>query len=127
MVFISLDECLCLVIEALRVHLEDIRSIHCQWAVHIYRHAGKQMALKHLVQCIDDLLGAPYCKSRDDHLTTTLERPPDHLAQLIISQIRVLVRLIPIGALHDQVIRPIRQDWVADQGQLAPANVPAEP
>ena len=85
------------------------------------------MALDHLVQRIHDLLRPPHSKRRDDHLAPAIKRPPNHLAQLLVCPLGVFVGFIPIGAFHDQDIGRIGQDGVIDQGQVAPADIAAEP
>ena len=51
---------------------KDIRGIDCQRAVDEHRHARHFVARHHLVQVIDQLLGAAHGEGRDDHFAAAL-------------------------------------------------------
>ena len=116
-----------LLVEALRVLPEHLRGVDRQRAVHEDRDARQLSRLHHPVEIVHQLLRPSHRERRDDHLAAPFDRPPHHLAQLLVSQFWLAVRLIPVRALHDQVIRPLRQDRIAQQRQVPPADIPRKP
>ena len=115
------------VIETFQMTLEDIGRIDCQRTIHIHGHARNAIFEHHLIQVIDQFLRASNSKGGHDHFSAAFYCLLHHIAEFDISQFGVVMRLIPVGAFHDHEIGFRREDRVAQQRKLIPADIARKP
>ena len=107
------------------VSFKDFRSLHSQRAVHIHREdpvPGHQAIFLNLSQDVQDLLRSSHGKGGDHHISAPVKRLLDQPGKIlhIIRTLR-LMQPVPVGGLHDHIIRPRRFLRIADQ-RLAPVS-----
>ena len=79
------------------------------------------------VQAVNQLLGAPDREGRDDHLAVPLHGLSDQMDKLLKAFRRIRLHRIAIRTFHHQQFGPVGQHRVAQEGHVAPADIPGEP
>ena len=113
-------------VKALRMQAKDLRRVHAQRAVHEDRHLGQTARLGQLIQDIDQLLGSPHRKGRNDHLTPSGQSARDHPTQFISRKGRIAVFPITVGAFDLKKIHTFYRLGIAKNFLIGAANVSTE-
>ena len=84
-------------VETFRVQTEDFGGIHTQGAIHKYGHLWQSTLERQLVQGIDNHLGAPHRKRRDDDFPIFFKCLLDDRLELILGKGFIRVLTVAIG------------------------------
>src|SRR5262249_21481214 len=93
-----------LLVETLRMALEDVGGVDGKRAVHEDRHPREPPLVDKLVKVEDDILRAANAERRDDDLATPLDRPGNIRGELVRFLIWRVMCYSPVRAFRDQVV-----------------------
>ena len=83
-------------------------------------------AVDHLVQGVDDRLGAADGEGGDDHPATAIDRAAEEIKAGTVGLVEGLVMAIPVGAFHQEHVDVFRQHRIAQERRPRTTDIAGE-